>query len=315
MRNLLFVILLGVVMSCQKKNAGETTIWVKVENMTYPKIGLFLNGIAEQLELDAQGCAEMKVKVSGCAYAYLQYGQDMKLLFLEEGEDVKVSFDGGKFREGIQFDGKNALAVDFLNTVRYPSGIDYLGEGLKALAVPVAEYKKVLDDRKNEAMRLLDARNLTTANPGFDRLERERIKYLYAQVWFMYPIGYATVTKDTAFQPGEDYYQVLQEYMVENEELVNIPEYRAFVREAAILFARRAGQKVNGYYERVLCGIKYVGEHFTHEKVKQPLILTYATEYLDTFGNAETEELNEMCNRYLTDPELKARYLASCVKK
>ena len=72
---------------------------------------------------------------------------------------------------------------------------------------------------------------------------------------------------------------------------------------------------MNGYYERLLCNVKYIGEHFTHEKVKQPLILIYATEYIDSFGNANTEELSGLCNRYLTDPEWKARYLACCAKE
>ncbi len=317
MRNLLFVILLCTVVSCQKKNSREAVVCVKVGHMTYPKIGLFLNGASVQSELDARGCAEIRVEIPGYAYAHLQYGQDSKLLFLEEGEEVKVSFDGGKFREGILFEGKNASAVDFLNAeaVRYPSGIDYSEEGLKALAVPVAEYKKTLGVKRNEALEMLDAHDLEAVNPLFDRLERERIKYLYAHAWFMYPMGYASVSGDTAFQPGEDYYQVLQEYMVENEELVSVPEYRSFIREAAILFARREGQKVNGYYERLLCNVKYIGEHFINEKVKQPLILIYATEYIDSFGNANTEELSGLCNRYLTDPEWKARYLACCAKE
>ncbi len=309
MKNLWYVFLLCVVASCTVKKADEVTVRVKVDNMAYSKVAMTFNAVGEQADLDAKGEASFTVKVPDYAYARLFYGEDSKLVFLEKGEDVKISFDGRKFNEGIQFEGKNAPVVDFLNTVNYSE------EGLQDFALPLDEYVKVIEARTGDALELLAARKLEEVNPRFVEMEKERIKYTFALNILMYPVGHPLMIQDTTYRPGDDYYELLQQYMVENEDWVNIPEYREYLREAMITMTRKGGEDASGFYNRVLANVKYMGEHFTNEKVKQPLITIFAIEYIYAFGTKDIEELNTLCNQYITDPELKAEYQAACERK
>lgn len=302
MRNLLFVVLLCVVASCSKKNENEVIVNVKVDNMTYDKVILTFNATAKQVDLDAKGHVTITAKVPDYTYARFYYGDGNKNLFLEKGEEINISFDAGKFNDDFQFDGKNAPIVDFLNTVNYSQ------EGLDNYGLSMDEYIKVMETRIGDALELLKARKLEAVNPKFVQLEKERIKYIFAANLLMYPIGHPFISQDTAYVPGDDFYEVLQKNIVENEELVNIQEYREYIREAIVYLEKRGGKSVSGFYGKLLCDVKYLGEHFTNEKVKQSLIMIYAVEYISTFGNKNIEELNALCNQYITDPELKAEY-------
>lgn len=300
MKNFLFVVLLCVVAACTDKHANEATIHVKVDQMTYSKVILVFNATEIQADLDAEGRATITAPVTDYAYAQLYYGEEAKLLFLENGDDVKVAFDARKFKDGIQFEGKNAPVVDFLNAVNYST------EGIDNYGLPLDEYLKVMEARTSDALELLKARRLETVNPAFVTLEESRIKYMFAMSLIMYPMGHPYLTQDTTYQPGEDYYQVLEGFVKEDEKLVNVPTYRDFIYEAAVQLQRRDGDSGRGYYSKLLSQVRYIGGKFTDEKVKQSLIVIAAIPYLQAMGNKDTDELKELCNQYVTDPGLKA---------
>lgn len=114
---------------------------------------------------------------------------------------------------------------------------------------PLDELITLVQQKTDEAIKLLQARKLETVNPDFVTWEKGRIKYMYAFNILMHPMGYAYLTQDTSYQPGPEYYNMLSQLIQGDEQLVHLPLYREFVAEAAILLAS-PGKRIPNLYDR-----------------------------------------------------------------
>lgn len=281
--------------SCGKKGTDVAELRVCVVNPTSSFVALVYDRTVREYPLDSAGCVEIVDTVPGFRYARLYYGADFKQLFLEGGERLDIGFEGDKFRKGIEVKGKNAPVIDYLNAVR-PAGDD-----LENYALPFGDYLKLVELKMQDAWTLLDARKLAADAPLFERVERERLRYLFAQSLLMYPLGHVSLTGDTLFQPGEDYYRALESYVTEKEELAEVGEYREFIKEAAVVLVRHAGDPSVGFYRKMLAAMRYVGKHFSDNLLKQRLIAAYGAEYVDIYGIRAMDEMLSVVNAYVTD--------------
>lgn len=302
MRNILFLVIsLFILGACSQGNSDDIVVKIKVENPTYSTIALVYNKTIIEMPLDEKGRAECTIKNMDALYPRLYYGENSKNLFLQKRDRVTISFDAGKFKDGIQFDGKNAPIIDYLNSVTFMPLPD------KDFALPFEEYKQKLDEKTEEALTLLKARKLETVNPMFVQIEEGRILYSYAAGIIMYPVGHPFVAQDTTYRPGEEIYSTLSALMTEREDLVYVDAYRDFITEAASMFAERENRS-SSTYERVLSKMKYIGKHLQNEKVKQPLLNMLASEQVEQYGIKNITELENIYNTYVTDPALRAFY-------
>lgn len=302
MRNiLLLVVSLFIFGACSQGNSNDIVVKIKVEKPTYSTIALVYNKTIIEMPLDKKGRAECVIKDMDALYPQLYYGENSKKLFLQKGDRVSITFDAGKFKDGIQFDGKNAPIIDYLNSITLMPLPD------KDFALPFEEYNRKLDEKKEEALTLLKARKLESVNPTFVQIEEGRISYAYAAGLIMYPVGHPFVAQDTAYRPGEEIYNALSELMQEREDLVYVDSYRDFITEAASMFANRETSPSNAY-ERTLSKMKYIGKNFQNEEVKQPLLNMLASEQVEQYGIKNITELENVYNTYVTDPALRAFY-------
>lgn len=305
MRKLFIILCAAFLLSCGNETDKVAKIKVCVEHPTSTFVALVHDRTVREIPLDSTGCAEIADTVPGFRYARLYYGEDFKFLFLEGGERLDIRFNGNRFREGIHVEGRNAPPIDYLNSVR-PAG-----DELQDYAVPFADYYQTVKRKTEDALSLLDARRLGKVNPLFDRVERERLRYLFAQSLLLYPLGFVSQTGDTLYQPDDAYFQALESYVTEQEEMGQVSEYREFIKEAAVLLTRRDGDPATGFYRKILAAMRYVGKHFSSPLLKQQLIAAYAAEYVDFYGIRNMEEMLSVVNAYVTDPSAKAIFLAS----
>lgn len=263
MRNLLNFILIPLLFSCTTKE--ETVVRFRVENPTHSKVAIVQDHDSfREAELDKNGNANCTLP-GDLLYAHLFYGQDAKLLFLRQDAPLTVSFKGANFSEEVRFEGKTAPLCEYLNEVRLPP-------------LPPDEYARSLDDflaliqqKTTEATQTLRSKKLEDISPEFAELETARIRYTYAINILMYPMGYIFATGDTTFQPGKEYYDLLNQWMQGDEKLLRLPIYREFVAEAALVLSS-PGKRIPDATQRYTAQINYITEHLNNDSVKRAIL-------------------------------------------
>lgn len=303
MRSILFIILVFIAYSCSnlQKNKDDIVVNFKIQNPTYSKVAIVQSPeLIDEIELDKNGRATCILQ-GDLIYARLFYGEESKNVFFQKGDQLTISFDAGKFKDEIQFEGKNAPINDYLNA------ITYTGISPDEYTRPLDELVALVQQKTDEATKLLQARKLETVNADFVVWEKGRIKYTYAFNILMYPMGHAYLTQDTSYQPGQEYYDMLNQLIQGNEQLAHLPLYREFVSEAANILAS-PGKRIPDLYDRCVSQMKYLAENIQDEKVKQIMLNEIAVKYVKKNGIRNMTDLENIYNAYVTDPTLQAAY-------
>ena len=230
-RIIMFLAVAAAVLGCSgqsPKDAADTQtlLSINVENPTVKEVVLVYHGQMKSVALDESGTAQMDLSEFDALYAKLYYGRNFKSVYFEKGDDVTISFKGHDFRNSFSFEGAKAPAVEYLNKV-------------KLTALPDEEYALTFDEfyaktlaKEKDALDLLEANALGGVG-NFLHMEQGRIRYAYGTTLLMHPVGHRMMTRNMFYSPSKEYYDVLETYMVEDESLVDLDEYRSFVVEAA----------------------------------------------------------------------------------
>lgn len=284
----------------------DVIITIDVRNPTATEVALVYHRALDMVRLDADGHGVDTIKNTKALYANLFYGQSQRKVYFEQGDRVHITFDGNDFTGSFRFYGDKAPVVDYLNNITFtplPDG-DY--------ALPFADYKAKLAQKERGVLRLLGARKLET-HGNFACLERGRIRYTYGTALLMYPLGHAAVAKDSLFRPDEAYYDALREYWTEDEALLDVDEYRDFIIELShVLDADN--RSVSDYYPKTLAQTAYLADSIKSDIIRQTLINTVASEYVDRRGVKDIADLENLYYTYVTCPQLRASYKAKCDK-
>lgn len=298
MKSLLSIIILLIACSCAQKNNDDIVVNFKVKNMTYSRIALVNETMVEEMDLDKNGEASCTLQGDNI-FARLFYGEESKNVFFQKGDHVTISFDANQFKDGIQFDGKNAPVIDYLNSIAYTP-------------INPPDYKRTwgdmlrfVNEKIDGATTLLKARKLEAVNPEFVKLEEGRIKYAYLSNLIIYPMAYAM--QDTAYRPGDDYYSTLEQFMQEDEALMNLFVYREYLTEAALVLASRENNYANAN-DRNVAKMNYLARQLKNDKIKQSLLNEIAVKYIIRNGIQHITDMENIHRTYVTDPTLRATY-------
>ncbi len=307
MKNLLFFAFICLSVACSKKSSEEAVVKVKVEEMTGPEITFVVNNNPTDIQLDARGQGEFRIPTADFVYGVLYYGGEGKVLFLQKGEELKISFNARKFSETFRFEGKNAAADEYLNSVQseYPGETDFLSS--------FEEFYPRLETMRQKSRDILTPLKKEALNPEFVRVEEGRIRYMYDLFVVLFPMYHMMLTQDSLYQPDDYYYTTLAGLLAEEEGLINLKEYQDFMQGAALLLSTR-GEAEKPAYENILCEIRYVGKKVKSDKVKQALIHAFTTGYIDKVGVNDITDLQSLYYAYVTDPALRAAYKKACEK-
>lgn len=301
MRKILLGALAAVLCACTSKNADDNIVNVEVENMTVSKVVLLIDRTTGfSIPLDKNGKGRLVITGLGNIYPQVIYGQTGIPAFFGRGEEVTLRFDGRKFKEGIRVDGPSAEANAYLQTTQLAD--------FGAYELPWEEFSKELDKRTNEAIALMKARKLEQTAPDFARIEEERLRYAYAQTMLMYPMGHAMMSGDEGYRPEKAVYDAVRKLVVEREELADVAAYRDYIRFAVPMLLAEQGDEITDSYARTVATMRWIGEHFTNEKVKQTMLRSLAIEYMQNSGIRNTQELQNLANTYITDPQMLREY-------
>lgn len=297
-----FAIILSAVLFCISCSSApqEAVLKVKVNAPVAAEVVVVCHNDISVLPLDGDGCATFALKGSAMAFFRIFHGQESLLLYMEEGDNAALSFEGHDLKGTYVFEGEKAPAVKYLNTVSLVALPD------QDYALPFDEYKTRLDAKAVDAVKLLKANGLSSAG-DFEENEEDRIRYSYAAPLIMYPMAHRIMTGNMEYQPGEDYYDVIESYVVEDERLACLDEYRAFVAEAMHVLDPE-GRGTTSVYPKTVAQMKYAADRLSDPVVKEIILHHIAAAYVDNFGVKDISEMENIYHTYVRDTLLTSSF-------
>ena len=182
------MLLAAFILCCSCSFTSEDAVLsIKVTDPVAEEVVVVCNNDITVLPLDGDGCATFVLKGSDMAFFRIFHGQESLLMYLEEGDNAMLSFEGHNLKRTYVFDGEKAPAVKYLNTVSLVALPD------QDYALPFDEYKTRLDAKAADAVKLLKANGLSSAG-DFEENEEDRIRYSYAAPLIMYPMAHRIMT-------------------------------------------------------------------------------------------------------------------------
>ena len=300
-------ILLLLMMLCAVgiKAKDGITVRFDVKNAVLGNVVLVYHQSVNEFPLaDGKGTAQLSDM--DALYAKLFYGEKSRNIYLQSGDDMTVTFDANDFDNTFAVKGGNEKAIDYLGKMQLVNLPD------ESYAMSWPEFKKTIDSKMASVKRLLKVRKFAK-DDKFQKMEEGRITYFYANAFLMYPVSHLYLTQDTTMVLGDDYYDTLRSYVKEDEDLVDIDEYRNYMIETSHVLDE-AGKDIRQYYPKVLAEMNYIGEHFDNEKVRESLIHHLAFTYVEGNGTDNIADLQNIYYAYVTSPSLNAIFKQACAK-
>jgi thiol-disulfide isomerase/thioredoxin len=292
--------------ACGNGREGNIVLEVDVTDQASKEVVLIYHDQILTVELDSVGHAEFMIDDEDAVYArmchYPRVDQMMNV-YLERGDRASVSFSGKDFKGTFAFEGEKEPAVKYLNTVVLTALPD------EDYALPFDEYVKKLEKKEAEAVKLLEASGVSKAG-NFKEIEKGRIRYSYATQLLMYPLGHRLMAQDMDYQPDQKYYDVLDTYVVADDLLADLDQYREFIAEAAhVLDADNRYE--TAAYPRAVAQMRFIADRFEAGKTRDVLLHRLANAYVTRFGIEDIQDMENIYRTYVQDPVLVAKYDAA----
>lgn len=285
--------------------ADGITVNFDVKNPVLTNVVLVYHMSVNEFAL-TDGKATVQLDGMDALYANVYYGEKFKVVYLQNGDNMTISFDANDFDNTFKVSGGNEKAVEYLNRIQL------VGLPNEAYAQTWDQFKKTVTDKMASMKRLLKVRKFA-ADDKFQKMEEGRITYFYANALLMYPVSHLYLTQDTTMVLGDDYYAAIREYVKEDEDLADIDEYRNFMIETSHIFDEN-GKNIRQMYPKVIAEMNYIGEHMESEKVREALIHFLAFTYVEGNGTDNITDLQNLYYSYVTSPRLNDIFKKACAK-
>lgn len=305
MKNKILSLLLFLFAAVNMHAADGITVKFDVKNPVLTNVVLVYHMSVNEFAL-TDGKATVQLDGMDALYANVYYGEKFKVVYLQKGDEMNISFDAHDFDNTFTVKGGNEKAVDYLNKIQLTALPN------EAYAQPWNEFKAAVDKKMASMKRLLKARKFA-ADDKFLKMEEGRITYFYANMMLMYPVSHTYLTQDSTMVLGKEYYDAIRQYVKEDEDLADIDEYRNFMIETAHIFDE-AGKDIRQYYPKVLAEMSYIGENIQSDKVRESLIHFLAFTYVEGNGVENITDLQNLYYTYVTSPRLNAIFKQACSK-
>lgn len=305
MKNKIMTMLLFLLAAVNMHAADGITVNFDVKNHVLTNVVLVYHMSVNEFAL-TDGKATVQLDGMDALYANVYYGEKFKVVYLQNGDNMTISFDANDFDNTFKVSGGNEKAVEYLNRIQL------VGLPNEAYAQPWDQFKKTVTDKMASMKRLLKVRKFA-ADDKFQKMEEGRITYFYANALLMYPVSHLYLTQDTTMVLGDDYYAAIREYVKEDEDLADIDEYRNFMIETSHIFDEN-GKNIRQMYPKVIAEMNYIGEHMESEKVREALIHFLAFTYVEGNGTDNITDLQNLYYSYVTSPRLNDIFKKACAK-
>lgn len=298
------VMSLILAVGCSGSAKDEVVLDIKVASPVSDEVIIVHHNDMIPLSLDQDGYARLQITGIDASYLRLYHGRESLRLYVEGGDKASLSFDGGRMGRTYVFEGEKAPVVKYLNTITLTALPD------EDYALGFEEYLSKLAEKENDALKILAANDFSKIG-DFEKMEQARIRYSYGAPLMMYPVGHQLMSRDISYRPDESYYDVIEGYVVEDEMLTSLDEYRSFVAEAMHVLDA-ANREVREIYPKTVAQMKYAADRFHNSAVREAVLHHIATTYVDNFGVKDITEIENLYHTYVKDASMlesmKAKY-------
>lgn len=292
--------------SCSVRQSDPISISFEVNSPSADEVVLVYDWDIHPVKLDENGKADFLLKDKDFLYCKVFYGQEYVNAFFQKGESASMSFDGSSFGSSWKFSGQTQQIAEYLNNISYTPLPD------EDFALELEEYKAKVKAKEESSLQLLEKYDGGKLDKDFVKTEKSRIIYSYGAQRLMYSVGHPIMAQKADYTPNEAYYDYVNELFVENDELLDLEEYRDYILEAASILNLR-GKKVS-FYEKTLAQMEYFSNNFKKADLKEYLIYQCASAYIDQMGTENTTDLNNLFYSNVKAPELIASFKEKCGK-
>lgn len=216
--------ILFICLSCQKKEeiSNEVSITGQIENhdQTVLKFQDFMGKGKRFTEIEVQGGRfAINLPMDKPAIKMLTFGSTFKTIFLKPKETLEISFDASKIDSSFNFGGSLAVENALLDSIR---------EKIRKV-----DFNYVYNESLENASKYVDS--LTSANKhyiekliGDQTLATDFEEYAKAMAEYN-NAGLKIILGERQDEQPENYYDFINQLSLENEDYLDITEYRLFL--------------------------------------------------------------------------------------
>ena len=180
MKNKIMTLLLFLLAAVNMHAADGITVNFDVKNPVLDKVVFVYHMSVNEYTL-TDGKATVQLDGMDALYTNVYYGEKFKVVYLQKGDNMTISFDAQDFDNTFKVSGGNEKAAEYLNRIQL------VGLPNEAYAQPWDQFKKTVTDKMASMKRLLKVRKFA-ADDKFQKMEEGRITYFYANALLMYPV-------------------------------------------------------------------------------------------------------------------------------
>lgn len=272
-------ILTGIVlalMSCGK--TSRTTIGMRISGAEPGlEVAVVTSDSTYVMALDSVGSAVVVLAENvKPGYASLRIGRMGLKLFIEPGKSLEMALNLEDKQAAPVFTGAGAKKVEYLNanTLRFPD-----------FKVDEETFIKQLEEREVRLLAYLDSMAFDAA---FTVKEKKRLHYSVYSFLPAYPSYYRYYAQDNSYKPSENYYSVLKSVLVEEPELIDMPEYISTLQRSMNAYVAKdlSSFEPEVYLKKQLA---YVQENVNDPALSEKLVHDIAMKDIAENGTAHWE--------------------------
>lgn len=283
---------------------SSVTVTLDVENNKQIRAELFFGDERKELAFDENGNASITLEgMKSPLHAVLVYKRMDKTLYLEPGKNLTISFPSNNFFKGTSYEGESADVNYFIDTLKlaHPkftdielNEVDYVAELKRCIAENSMNIEKQDFDKK------------------FKKVEKERLKYYLLSWAAKYPRYYKPQNQDENFQPALNfYYDELQSFIKEDDELLKIKEYKEFIVNAVSALSLKDYHGLDKYWftlEVITTKLNWCVAHIKNPELLGFLIHTYVMNYVGQHGIETAGPMIALHKEKVNSPKLKSDF-------
>ena len=308
MKNLLLLLVIISILSCQKKVKPTHVIFTgSIENSNSNSAKISGNGFEKVIEITENGNFSDTLKIDKEGYYSLRIGRESTPVYLIQGANVGLTLNTKEFDESLVYTGDIAAENNYLAAKYLLSEKEMAFD--KVYSLPEDEFIIELNKINSSYSDLLNSS--TEVTKGFIKNETKELEYAHINNIENYEEYYQYLTKDTSFKASESLYNSYKEFnFADTDAFENSSAYKTLLTSHYARIAKDASS--NSDKDIALAYLETVDHKFPNGAIKDELMFNYlrygmkANNALEDVynlykaSNQNTENLSEVTNSYKT---------------
>lgn len=215
MKKLLLLGLVLALFSCQEEAKIDYVIITgQIENPTDKTVSIIQGKEKiKEMTLDQNGKFSDTLKIEN-GYYNLDHGREVAYLYLEQGDNIKVSLNTKEFDETITYTGVGSENNNYLaKKVLFDENSNF--DFAKVYAMDEMEFMATMEEVKSSKLELL--KSVENVGETFKANELKNIDYEFLLNLQNYQPAHRYYTKNSEFKPSEEFLKRLEDVDYKNE--------------------------------------------------------------------------------------------------